>query len=294
MVVVMDSRKPDIIEDYGMYFAKELDNAMVSLLGVGYQTRSSNSYYWDNRNRFDCYLFQYTLSGTGIVEIGEKKYKVHAGEAFYLQLPSDSKYYYDETESTEPWEFIYLLYRGDAMHPYYHYVEKAFGNILKLSPKSPLIKSLFQMYTDVKNEVIRDPFLINSQVFHFVSQLCSLGYETHRKLSPKMERAKLLMEQHFANAININAIAEHLSVSPEYLSRQFLKETGMKPVEYLNQVKISHAARMLTDTNLTLEAIAQKCGFSNGNYLQKVFKKQMNMTPGQFRDHFKKEGISNL
>lgn len=284
----------DFVEDYGMYFAGEVENAVVSLTAIGYQKRSSETYYWDNRKRYPGFLFQYTLSGSGMLVINGKKQKVSKNEAFFLHFPSDTQYYFDDAESREPWEFVYLLYRGEMMLPYYHYIEKTFGNVFPVAEQSPLIQSLFQIYHDVKKEAIRDPFLLGDRVFHFVSQLCSMGHEAYRHLSPKMERAKAFMDQEHGKAININTVAQHLSISCEYLSRQFYRETGIRPIEYLSRVRMEHAVRLLTDTNMTLEEIAGICGFSNGNYFQKVFKKQMNMTPGQFRNDIHKEGYSKV
>ena len=73
------------------------------------------------------------------------------------------------------------------------------------------------------------------------------------------------------------------SHNPSYLSELFKKETGRTLTEHINLLRISRARRMLRETALQVQAVAQHCGIQDVNYFSNVFKKYTGKTPLQFR-----------
>ena len=76
---------------------------------------------------------------------------------------------------------------------------------------------------------------------------------------------------------------KRLHISSEHLSRSFHSEWGIAPVQYLNRMRIQSAMNDLLGSNDTIEVIAVKNGFANGNYFAKVFRRYTKMTPGEYR-----------
>ena len=91
--------------------------------------------------------------------------------------------------------------------------------------------------------------------------------------------------------VNINAttelslplLAAHFSYSPSYVSHAFRKHTGKTFSEYLTERRVHDAAALLKNTDGSVTEIAFACGFNDGNYFSKVFKKQLGISPRQYR-----------
>lgn len=91
------------------------------------------------------------------------------------------------------------------------------------------------------------------------------------------------MQNHLSDNFSIENLAEMLGVSSSYFNRLFVKEMGMTPLSYLNNLRISHSTFLLSDTLLPVNDVAKKCGFSCGNYFCKVFRKALGYSPSEFR-----------
>lgn len=78
-------------------------------------------------------------------------------------------------------------------------------------------------------------------------------------------------------------IARHISLSPEYVSKLFKKETGMALFDFIIQKKIEVAKEFLADTNISINRIASNLGYSNFSHFSKQFREVTGMTPGTYR-----------
>ncbi len=77
---------------------------------------------------------------------------------------------------------------------------------------------------------------------------------------------------------------ESAFVNPDYLGKLFKKETGLKFNDFLLKIRIEKAMELLRESDLTLQEIAEKCGYAeNCAYFCVQFKKIQGMTPGEFR-----------
>lgn len=89
--------------------------------------------------------------------------------------------------------------------------------------------------------------------------------------------------------ITLEELASTFYLSKEHLSRLFKKETGKNLFSYIMDMKLTEARHLLNETSMTVEEIAFHLGFNNGNYFSKVFKKNVGMSPRDFRSAPKKE-----
>lgn len=103
-------------------------------------------------------------------------------------------------------------------------------------------------------------------------------------LHDSIDRAKQFMVENFVNDISIDDIADASCVSPFYFSRIFKKNTTLSPHQFLIEIRVRHACRLLLDSRLTVAEIAYSSGFSNADYFVTLFKKRMRLTPTQFRE----------
>nr|WGD98431.1 helix-turn-helix transcriptional regulator [Bacillus safensis] len=62
------------------------------------------------------------------------------------------------------------------------------------------------------------------------------------------------------------------------------KSTGFTPIHYLTNIRLEKAETLLKTTKYSIEEIAIQCGYRNANYLNKVFRKKIGMSPKQLRE----------
>lgn len=97
------------------------------------------------------------------------------------------------------------------------------------------------------------------------------------------------MDHHYAEKITLASIARHFYVSREHLSRLFRQELGKSFTDCLTSIRLQHVKDLLLLTNLPLSAIAPMTGFVDPNYLSRVFRREVGVTPLSFR--LQKKGL---
>jgi DNA-binding response OmpR family regulator/AraC-like DNA-binding protein len=90
---------------------------------------------------------------------------------------------------------------------------------------------------------------------------------------------------HYAEAIQVNTVAEAIGVSAGHLAHLFPAELRTTVKAYLTQVRIEVAKQLLHDRAYTLEHIAEKVGFSDASHLSRVFCRYAGYRPGGYRRH---------
>ena len=72
-------------------------------------------------------------------------------------------------------------------------------------------------------------------------------------------------------------------ISPQYLCRLFKRYMEMRPVEYIRKVRISRAKKLLSNTDLTVQEVAAKCGFESPTYFYRCWNKTEKDSPAEYR-----------
>ena len=84
--------------------------------------------------------------------------------------------------------------------------------------------------------------------------------------------------------LDIQDICDFSGYSSSYLMHQFKLSVGMTINKYISKERIAEACRLLVETNDTLETIVEKVGISSTQYFCRLFKKQMLLSPGEYRE----------
>ena len=121
-----------------------------------------------------------------------------------------------------------------------------------------------------------------------------------KALSPDQNRIKdaiLYIEEHFAETITLDDIADSIHVSKSECCRCFKRAVGLTPFEYLMKYRILKAAeRILTNDKsaASISNLAVSVGFNNTSYFNKLFKEYFDCTPLQYRKLSKTEHRDKL
>lgn len=98
-----------------------------------------------------------------------------------------------------------------------------------------------------------------------------------------VRKAREYVMAHIGEAITTDALAKTCGLNRTYLCRVFSEETGMTVGQYVAAIKMEEAKRLMDITPKAISEIADYLGYSSQSHFQRVFKKTLGMTPGEYR-----------
>jgi len=126
---------------------------------------------------------------------------------------------------------------------------------------------------------------------HYRQLSVYLDYRSH--LNPGIHKVQSYVVNHPYQQNSIDALSEIASMSPRNLTRLFKKETGITIKDYSNKVRIELGQHLLNNPNMTIEAIASECGFSDPRQFRRLWKNNFNTSPSNSRLQLKIDGKLN-
>lgn len=156
-------------------------------------------------------------------------------------------------------------------------------------------KIIQAMYEEMLQEYTKNTKYSQIILTGMVYKLFFYMYENHipsesdkhilhlNKFDERIQEALVYIENHLEYGSPIEEVAAYVSLSPSHFSKLFKKVTGSSYTDYLTDVRIQHAQILLATTTLTIHEIASKIGVSGGNYLCTIFKKNLNMSPSEYK-----------
>ena len=109
--------------------------------------------------------------------------------------------------------------------------------------------------------------------------------------SRRINKVKDYISVHYAEDIGLESIADMVGMAPSAFSRFFKQHTGRKLVDYLIDIRLGNAARLLVDTTTSISEICYACGFNNLSNFNRSFKARRGYTPRDFRALFTKSRV---
>jgi AraC-like DNA-binding protein len=87
----------------------------------------------------------------------------------------------------------------------------------------------------------------------------------------------------FSQASSIRELFEGRGLGYDHHARLFRQVHGLTPLQYVNQIRVDRAKRLLMDSTMSVKEIAENLGFRDSPYLVRLFKKTTGASPGEFR-----------
>lgn len=123
-------------------------------------------------------------------------------------------------------------------------------------------------------------------VFRYISDPQNPSIKTKKMPSGRDNEIRSMLSyihENYNQKINIDSLMRHSNISRSECFRCFKFFTGKNPVEYINEYRLSKAAHLLRETDMTLTDICFTCGFSGSSYFGKMFKEKYRCSPLQYR-----------
>lgn len=237
----------------------------------------SESYYWDAGERKErLVVLQVTLKGTGYLKQHGKTHILPEGTAFLAEFPSNFQYY------GEDWEFFYVEFSSNC--------KQWLQNPVQLfTLEQECIDEWLELIHGVKERNLS--LYENSEIaFLRFLQLKSEIQILQQKEHTLMTEVKAYLEAYYTEDLSLDELAQRFSLTKYQLIRRYEAEYQVTPIYYLRKVRLSKAIELLWE-DFPISVIAQKVGYANGNYFSKVFKKELGVSPSEYRDNRKRYGV---
>jgi len=103
-----------------------------------------------------------------------------------------------------------------------------------------------------------------------------------------ISQLKDYIAKNFESKITLDDLAQIVHYNPSYISSLFKKNTGLGINDYITNIRIKEATRLLVDTDKSIDDIAGSVGLSNNSYITYLFKKSLGITPSAYRRLYSK------
>ena len=154
----------------------------------------------------------------------------------------------------------------------------------------------------VKLATIDDKFLMAHELIYILHELSKfddayeLSSSTFAKVDVSSESRRVLKVKDFINThindeLRLEQLANLVSMTPTAFSRFFKLRTGKTLSEYIVDIRLGHAARLLLDTSDSVSEICWDCGFNTLSNFNRLFRKRKGCSPTEFREKYCKTKV---
>jgi two-component system response regulator YesN len=130
---------------------------------------------------------------------------------------------------------------------------------------------------------------LSSAIVNMFEQMhTEMGKEPGGKDKSVLAKVKQHIDEHYADEITLESMASIVYMNPYYFSSFFKKHTGQNYKQYVTEVRMANAARLLVHTDLMIYEVAEQVGYNNARHFSDMFKKQFGKLPNDYRQEFKR------
>ena len=240
------------------------------------------------REKLQSYLCFMVEDGEGELVCEGKRYDLKAGDVVFIDCRRAYSHSTGLNPNTELWSLRWCHFYGPSMPAIYaKYCERGGLPVICGADVSQYTAILTDIYTLASSsDYIRD-MRINRKLNDLLTLLMESSWhrEAHTNAPKKMDISlvKSFLDEHYKEKLSLESVASHFFIDKHYLARLFKEQYGVTLVTYLQQVRITHAKRMLRFTDKSIEEIGLECGIGELNYFSRVFKKLEGVSPSEFR-----------
>ncbi|MDO5516430.1 MAG: AraC family transcriptional regulator [Clostridium sp.] len=237
-----------------------------------------------NRDSFDSFLIIYVKNGQLSVTHDNKTEIAHKASFVLLDCYNPHSYCCDVKCET-----IWCHFDGIIARKYYKSIVSRLGNIITLPHPDIVLNKLDSIYDIFHNHsIIKEP-LISKYLNDILTSFLLFSPESidNSNDSTISEDIILYITNHFTENITISDLAYIAKLSPFHFIRTFKKETGLTPHEYIINTRINNAKYLLKNSSNSVKSICFETGFSCESVFCNSFKKNVGLTPAQYRNSCK-------
>ncbi len=238
------------------------------------------------------------IRGEGTYFIGDKIDRFGPGKVFFLggNLPhvfrSDKEYFQEDSPGVEAVSLFFMAdLFGNGFREFKETVK--LKEIFSESGQGILLedRSLHSLFNEIVKAEDIDKIILFFQILKAIlnnkeRQVISSTAFTSPQRDIENERINSVFDyviSHYREEITLNNIAEVASLTPNAFCKFFKSRTRKTFFDFLNEVRIGNACKLLQSEQLSVSEIAYESGFNNLSNFNRQFQKRMKMTPKKYR-----------
>lgn len=123
-----------------------------------------------------------------------------------------------------------------------------------------------------------------------VEPICSAGFmpDLPEQEGERLRRVCEMIQRRIAEPLNRDEIASAASLSPAAFSRYFKAHTGKTFQDFVAELRLGRACRLLAEAELNIGEVAQACGFTAASSFNRAFRRAKRVNPTQFRSRLQR------
>ena len=240
--------------------------------------QGSQEVHWHNY-----YELELVLSGNGTHFLNNKEYSITPGSAYLLSYTDLHR-----VEENQYLELLNISFTDEI-------IDKTL--LMHIQNNAPLICNFSKKeIASLSNEFLslqhclqkKEPFHNELVYYSFNKALIKLLQKAEHQgkstLPSRFQCAVQYVHSNYQHDLSLSQVAQHTGITPNYLGSCFKKFFGVTYVEYLNNLRIKYAMRLLKNTKLSCGVIGKLCGFNSPAYFIKIFKQKCKVTPTVYRE----------
>ena len=262
------------------------------------------------REKLQSYLCFMVEDGEGELVYEGKKYELRSGDVVFIDCRKAYRHSTGMNPNAGLWSLRWCHFYGSSMPAIYaKYCERGGLPVIRgadvsvdlargadmgrrddvscgadVSQYAAILTDIYTLASS--SDYIRD-MRINGKLNDLLTLLMESSWHrgAHTNAPKKMDisSVKSFLDEHYKEKLSLESVASHFFIDKHYLARLFKEQYGVTLVTYLQQVRITHAKRMLRFTDKSIEEIGLECGIGELNYFSRVFKKLEGVSPSEFR-----------
>jgi AraC-like DNA-binding protein len=253
-------------------------------ISAGYEQRRNEVYSWDGLQRGTApfLVIQHTITGEGRLDFGATRYQLTPGQTMVLSLPHAHRYW---LERGQHWGYFWLVLNGREALRLAREIIDASGPVLTLPP--PVIDRLADACLTLIDRPAISPGEASTAAYAAMAALhdgvFAADATPRQALPPAIAHVVAYIKANLERPLNIERLADLAGSSRGHFVRAFTAATGQAPSNYVFEERMERVERLLVATDMSIVTIAEATGFSNANYLAKVFRRRHDSSPLTYR-----------
>ncbi|WP_256873771.1 AraC family transcriptional regulator [Paenibacillus kribbensis] len=235
------------------------------------------------REELTSFLLLFTLSGRGELQYRDKEYILRPYDLLFINCKEYVQY---KTSCQETWEFISINLHGNLIDNFYEQFDKHNKPVISLKDPSMVLDKLRTLLHVQSERSISSELLSSRLIVELLTVILQHPYTNPNGNSDGIEevrKAKQYLDQSYCERITLDSLADMFRLNKFNLAKNFKKQTGFSPIEYLINVRVTAAQGWLKTSDVSIVDIAQYVGIPNTSHFINLFKEHIGETPHSYR-----------
>ena len=270
------------------YQAKNAITRNLYITHIGYYPRAK-FHYRERPDGSPENILIYCEEGNGYISCFGEEHYLTRNQVFII--PANTPHSY-QSNNQNPWSIYWLHFCGEFVPIFSSIINQVIN--LEESDKSRFSDRI-QLFEEMYQNLEMGYNFENLEYVSFclMHYLASLKYMNQFREVKKVKETDIIqksiqyMKEHLETKMTLEDISQHMGYSLSHFGAIFLQRTSYSPLEYYNQLKIQRACSYLQFSDLKLKEIAFRLGYYDPFHFSKAFKKEMEITPKEYRKRYK-------